>query len=72
MIKYFSANVEDAVRIAVYEADDEDDIYSAVGLGAAEKEIEEADLPDDFTSWKRYTAYAVGDCIVKVMSADGA
>ncbi len=71
MIRYFSANVEDAVRIAVVEAETEDDIYEANEATRSE-EIAERDLPADFADWKRYTAHAYAPSTsVLIMSRDG-
>jgi hypothetical protein len=69
MIKYFSANIEDAARIARVEAENEDDIRAA-GFESVD-ELTAGELPDDFAIWKRYTAYAKGSTVVEVMSQDG-
>lgn len=71
MIKYFKCNVEDAVRIAVVEATDEDDVFSAPEAKRGD-EISASDLPADFNKWQRYTAHSDGHgCTVNVMSRDG-
>lgn len=71
MIRYFNANVEDAIRIAVIEAATEDDIYSAPEA-SGDREIPASDLPADFQSWQRYTAHAYDDgVVVEVLSRDG-
>ncbi len=72
MIRYFKANVEDAVRIAVIEAETEDRIYEA-NEADRDREIAESDLPDDFANWQRYTAhgYAPFGPSVLIMSRDG-
>lgn len=72
MQRYFAANVDDAVRIAVVEADTEDAIRETPEARDS-REIAERNLPDDFADWKRYTAHAYidTDAIVEVMSRDG-
>ena len=69
MIKYFRANVEDARRIAIVEADDADDIYSA--MVSINEELTTDQLPADFADWKKYTAFAITHATVTVMSRDG-
>ena len=69
MIKYFRANVEDARRIAIVEADDAEDIYSANVNRTDELTIDQ--LPADFADWKKYTAFAITHATVIVMSRDG-
>ena len=69
MIKYFRANVEDARRIAIVEADDADDIYSANVSRTDELTIDQ--LPAGFATWKQYTAHAITHATVTVMSRDG-
>lgn len=68
--KYFTADVDDAVRIAAVTGETEDDVLEA-NEASRDREIDEADLPADFASWKRYTAHAYNSCSVSVMSADG-
>jgi hypothetical protein len=70
MIRYFNANIEDAVRIAVVEANTDDEIYEA-NEADRDLEIAEADLPPDFAKWKRYTAHAYRNSTVEVMSRNG-
>ena len=72
MQRYFESNVEDAVRIAVVEADTEDAIRETIEARYS-REIAERNLPDDFGDWTRYTAHAYidTDAIVEVMSRDG-
>lgn len=78
MKRYFEANIEDAERISIIECShygdeeqNDSEIYSGLGLGGRDDEINENDLPDDFANWRRYTAYAAGHCTVHVMSRDG-
>ena len=68
--KYFKANVEDAVRIAVVEAEDAD-AMSDVPEAQNDREIKQSDLPEGFADWKRYTAHAYRGASVHVMSRDG-
>jgi hypothetical protein len=71
MIRYFDASCEDAYRIAVIEADEDDQVWET-NEAKADKEINLHDLPDGFTAWKRYTAHGVGNASVEIMSEDGA
>lgn len=57
MIRYFTANVDHAVRIAVVDGATDEDIYEA-NEAVREREIARADLPADFHQWRRYTAHA--------------
>lgn len=70
MIRYFNANCDGAVRIAVIEGATEDDIFEANEATRA-AEIEKRDLPEDFSSWKRYTAHGYGNSSVEILSRDG-
>ena len=67
--KYFQYNCEDAERIAMVEADNEDAIYSA-GFSASD-ELDETELPEDFPSWRRYESFAKGEASAIVMSKEG-
>lgn len=69
--KYFEANVEDAVRIAVIEAETDDAIYTCPEASEPNREIEESELPADFANWQRYTAHAYHDAAVDIMSRNG-
>jgi hypothetical protein len=67
MKRYFQADVEDATRIAVVEADDDNETAGYVW----DDEIEESELPDEFATWKCYERYSTSDATVHVMSQDG-
>lgn len=67
--RYFDATVDGHRRIAVVEADTDDAIGATPEHNNAE--IARQDLPDDFASWKRYTAHAYHDSFVEVLSPDG-
>lgn len=73
MKRYFQWNVEDAVRIAVIESDNDELIYE---VSNGNKEIDTEDLPADFSDWQRYSAFAHLDgpsnaATVDVMSREG-
>ena len=70
MIRYFKANVENARRIAVVEAETDDDIFDA-NEARRDREIAHANLPEDFASWKRYTAHGYDNSSVEVLSRHG-
>src|SRR3990167_5275488 len=61
--RYFRANVEDAVRIAVVTADGEyadEDIRRAFPAHS-HVEINKTDLPADFATWQSYDKFAYSD-----------
>ena len=67
-IRYFAADVEDAVRIAIVKSDSDDGFD---GFRDSE-ELAASDLPDDFAAWAVYERFSHGNNIVLVKSADGA
>lgn len=62
MVKYYDATVEDALRIAIVDGDDD---YESDG-----EEIAASDLPADFAEWKTYTQFFKGTP-VRVVSKNG-
>lgn len=65
VVRYFAADVDDAVRIAVVESSAHD------GFDGFRNEIQEADLPADFDSWRICEAFSHGNNAVTVRSVDG-
>lgn len=64
--RYFDATCEGHKRIAEVTFDDELDCRSNFG-----REINKNDLPEDYKTWKRYTAHGVGNATVEVVSRHG-
>lgn len=73
MKRYFQWNVEDAVRIAIIESENDELIHEVAN---GNTEIDKEDLPADFDKWQEYTGFAHQDgpfdaAFVRVMSAEG-
>lgn len=73
MKRYFQWNVEDAVRIAIIESENDELIHEVAN---GNTEIDKEDLPADFDKWQEYTVFAhqYGPfyvAFVRVMSAEG-